>query len=328
MVRTIVASILAVALVALSAATSAGATAPTTPPTLTGLVRATDGTALAGAGVDVYTDAGESRGGAPVGSSVTAADGTWSVAAPPGRYTVFFSDRLGQRVVERWDRVVLDDFSSDLYTTLGDPARTRTVTGRVVDEGGTAVPGAEVTLLHLTDHGPGHWRFVTRAGTTTTDAEGRYELRASYGSGWMTVRAAAPGAVPTSLEGHVGPDGAAYDAGLRTEEAEVAAGDLVLAASSADTGGGPAASRTSARQVGPRAVVVRVAAPAPAAGRVTVRLRGRVVATSPVSAGSRTRVALPRLDRGRHVLSVRFSGDESTLGSVDRVAVRVTPRRR
>ena len=46
----------------------AGSAVAASPDVLTGVVRPTDGSPVAGAGVDVHTEAGESHGGAPAGS--------------------------------------------------------------------------------------------------------------------------------------------------------------------------------------------------------------------------------------------------------------------
>lgn len=218
------------------AARAAGApSAPAPVRSLAGTVLDTTGAPLAGVGVDVYRYAsasvptsGAGAGGERVGSVLTGAEGTWSLDLPEGYYTVFATDRTGQHRTTERDRVPLDQFSASIWLTMPDPADLRTVRGVVLDQTAAPVPGAEVTLYHLYDRGPGAWRYVNEAQSAVSDELGRYTITTPYSSGWVSLSASAPSYDASSLEGH---DRVSDDAGLVTTAATTAAPDLTLTAS-------------------------------------------------------------------------------------------------
>ncbi len=308
-------------------------------------------------------------------------------------------------MLERREPVVLDRFTPDLQVTLADPARPRTVTGRVLDESGAALGGIPVTLFHVFDRGPGHWRYVVAAGRTTTRPDGSYVLRTSYGGGHLVVGATRrDGTVVGAAGGAV-----ADEPGVVAEAPQVSAGTLVLVAPAAtprvDVAGRAAvgallsatpvdlapqateiavtwlrdgAAVAEGRRYTPTAgdlgravsalveatvgtervqaesapvvvdraasltraapvrasvpagrastVAVRVRSPAADAGRVEVRDGARVLGAAPHAGDAVTRVRVRGLRAGRHVLTVRYTGDTLTHGSQTRTVLRVARR--
>lgn len=80
---------------------------------------------------------------------------------------------------------------------------------------------------------------------------------------------------------------------------------------------GKAASHTTARWA-KRVVEVRVTSRTRPTGAVTVLDRGRRVARATLRSGGRATVQLPRLARGRHVLTVRYAGSARVAASTSR----------
>lgn len=189
---------------------------------LGGAVRAADGSPVAGAVVEVYADPGTTRV-EYLGQARTAGDGSWQLPAPPGTYTVFAADRTGERAVERRSRVVHDTPRTELDLTLGDAADPGAVVGAVVDGSGDGVAGAQATLYHLYDRGPGAWDYVVEGGSTTTDRAGGYRLAVPRDAGHVSVAVTGDG----RRAGLAGGDVAA-DPGLVPQQPVTDAGTLVL----------------------------------------------------------------------------------------------------